>query len=88
LLCNKREALQHEAEARLLFQDIDPKQGMNETLVYPLDPNVIFKEIVIDPRLNDNAAGALIAELRSAGCTLPIRRSELHRSPTFTILAQ
>jgi hypothetical protein len=88
LLCIKREAFQHEAEARLLFQDFDPKQGMNETLVYPLDPNVVFEEIVIDPRLNDKDAAALTAELRSAGCTLPIRRSELYRSPIFTIPAQ
>jgi hypothetical protein len=36
--CIKREAFRHEAEVRILFQDIDdPPQGVNGIFVYPLD---------------------------------------------------
>jgi hypothetical protein len=50
LLCTKREAFRHEAEVRILFQDIDdPPQGVNGIFVYPLDANAVFDEIVLDP---------------------------------------
>lgn len=83
LLCIKREAFQHEQEVRLLFQDIDPKRGATKVFKYKLDPNAIFEEVVLDPRLKDYAA--VQSRLVSAGCTLPISRSTLYQSPHFVI---
>jgi hypothetical protein len=89
LFCIKREAFRHEAEIRILFQDIDePPRGVNGIFVYPLDANAIFDEIVLDPRLQDGAATELESELRAAGCTSPIQRSELYTIPYFVIPAQ
>jgi hypothetical protein len=89
LLCIKREAFRHEAEIRILFQDIDdPPQGVNGIFVYPLDANAVFDEIVLDPRLQDAAATELESELRAAGCTTPIQRSDLYTAPHFVIPAQ
>src|SRR5215216_2812468 len=82
LLCIKREAFQHESEFRILFHDTDqPGRGSNATFLYPLDANVVFEEVVLDPRLENNAAAMLEGELRTAGCRIPIRRSNLYATP-------
>lgn len=87
LLCMKRTAFSHEAELRLLFQDINPKQGRSGVFQFPLDTNLIFEDVVLDPRLKDSDVAALEVHLRSAGCTLPISRSPLYQSPHFVIRA-
>jgi hypothetical protein len=69
------------AEVRLLFQDIDPKQGNNGVFRYPLSPVAVFDEVVLDPRLKDADVAHLRDELIAAGCTLPINRSRLYRAP-------
>src|SRR5262249_33908953 len=56
LLCIKREAFKHEAEVRILFQDIDFRwRGSNGIFIYPVDANNVFEKIVLDPRLEDAA---------------------------------
>ena len=88
LLCIKREAFQHEDEVRLLFQDIDlgrGRLGTNGVFSYPLNPNCIFDEVVLDPRLSDSEAQAMTLQLEAAGCTLSITKSELYESPKFVI---
>ncbi len=88
LLCIKREAFRHEQEVRLLFQDIDPKRGMNKLFKYKLDANVVFEEAVLDPRLKDSDALALKNKLEAVGCLLPISQSILYRAPHFVIPIQ
>jgi hypothetical protein len=89
LLCIKREAFEHEAEVRMLFQDIEnPRRGRNCTFHYPLNANDVFEEIVLDPRLDDTAAQSLQTELCHAGCTIPIYRSDLYDASYFTIPLQ
>jgi hypothetical protein len=89
LLCIKREAFQHEAEIRILFQDVkDEPRAINGIFLYPLDANTVFEEIVLDPRIQDPDAAELESELRAAGCTIPIRRSDLYTAPHFTIRDQ
>ena len=85
LLCIKRTAFEHEAEIRLLFQDIEPRRGSNGVFQFPLDANLVFEDVVLDPRLNDADAAALNPKLENAGCTLPISRSPLYESPRFVI---
>jgi hypothetical protein len=84
LLC-KREAFNHENEVRLLFQDLDPRRGVNGVTQFNFDVHMVCDEVVLDPRLTDQAAAALEAKIIAAGCTLPISRSNLYRSPSFTI---
>jgi len=86
LLCIKREAFQHEQEVRLLFQDLDPKRGADKVFKYKLNPNTIFEQVVLDPRLKDHTA--VQSRLVAAGCTLPISRSPLYQSPHFVIQIQ
>jgi hypothetical protein len=86
LLCIKRDAFEHEAEVRILFQDIEnPRRGLNATLRYSLNANDIFEQIVLDPRLDVKSAQRLRRELCDAGCTIPICRSDLYEPPEFTI---
>jgi len=89
LLCMKRTAFQHEAEVRLLFQDMDfsgqPKRGVCGVFSYSLDAAVVFEEAVLDPRLKDTDVTRITSELQVAGCTLPITRSPLYQSPSFVI---
>ncbi|MBT0669173.1 DUF2971 domain-containing protein [Novosphingobium profundi] len=85
LLCIKRTAFKHEAEVRLLFQDIEIKRSSGGVFRYPLDANLVFEEAVLDPRLDDVDLAALKAKLQDSGCTLPIYRSPLYESPRFVI---
>ena len=89
LLCIKPEAFRHEAEIRILFQDVaDEPRAMNGIFLYPLDANTVFEEIVLDPRIQDPAAAELNLTPRAAGCTVPIRQSDLYTAPHFTIRDQ
>lgn len=89
LLCLKRTAFQHESEIRLLFQDVDlpSKRGGGGVYKYSLDPNMLFDEVILDPRLSDLDANKLQSDLVGAGCSLPIRRSDLYQVPRFIIPA-
>lgn len=87
LLCIKRTAFSHEAEVRLLFRDIDPKRGLSGGFQFHLDANLVFEDVVLDPRLEDIHAAGLKAQLKSAGCNLPISRSPLYQSPRYLIPA-
>lgn len=85
LLCIKREAFQHEAEVRILFQDHEPRRGVDGSFAYALNPNAVFEEIVLDPRLEDAQAAEVQRELQEAGCAIPARQSDLYQAPHFTI---
>ena len=88
LLCIKRDTFRHEKEVRILFQDNDffnPKRGKNGVFGYPLDPNSLFEEVVLDPRSDDSQVADTTAKLVAGGCRLSIRRSQLYQAPTFTI---
>lgn len=88
LLCIKRKAFRHEKEVRLLYQHINGNgqhPGTNGVFPFPLDPNVIFDEVVLDPRLSDCQEKELTKQLKKAGCTLSITKSDLYKSPHFVI---
>lgn len=85
LLCCKRTAFEHEAEVRLIFQDISPKRSRGGVFQYSLDANQVFEDVVLDPRLDDITATALKTKLENAGCTLHINRSTPYESPRFVI---
>jgi hypothetical protein len=91
LLCVKREAFAHEAEVRLMFQDMEiatphrPKLGAGGIFRYALNPNVIFEEVVLDPRLQPSEVATFTSRLSAAGCRLPIHQSDLYAAPQFLI---
>lgn len=89
LLCVKREAFRHEAEIRLLFQDVPEKRfGQDGLFRHAVDPAAVFEEVVLDPRLTDANAAVVEGRLRAAGCPVGVRRSELYRVPEFVIPMQ
>jgi hypothetical protein len=89
LLCVKREAFAHEHEVRLLYQDVEGqpggRKGARQTVRYPLDPNVVFDQVLLDPRLGDADAAAMTNRLAAAGWRGAARKSTLYEVPAFTI---
>ena len=81
----KRNAFQHEAEVRLLFNDIDPRRAKDGILTISLDHQSVFDEVVLDPRLQPIEYRAMEAGLRAVGCQIPISQSTLYRTPNFEI---
>lgn len=89
LLCVKREAFEHEAEIRLLFQDAPtPKQGAGGLFRHAVDPAAVFEEVVLDPRLTDANAAVVEGRLAKARCAIPVLRSDMYRAPSFVIPMQ
>jgi hypothetical protein len=89
LLCVKREAFVHEAEIRLLFQDVpQARAGAMGLFRHAVNVAATFEEVVMDPRLTDANAAVVEGRLRAAGCPLPTRRSDLYRAPSFVIRMQ
>ena len=91
LMCVKREAFKHENEVRILFQDTEipqpyrAKLGVGGIMNYDVDPNRIFDEVILDPRLSDTDSATIKNTLSRAGCRLNIEKSALYDSPRFTI---
>lgn len=85
LLCIKREAFEHESEVRLLFQDLDPKRARGAATRFKFDVNTVCDEVALDPRLDQTEFDAMEAEIKSAGCTLPVSQSTLYRAPKFNL---
>ena len=91
LLCIKRDVFEHEKELRILFQDVDNgkgKRGVEGVLDYHLDPNVVFEEVVLDPRITEQQEDVQKTELKNLECNLLVRKSKLYQSPSFEIRFQ
>lgn len=91
LLCIKREAFKHESEIRLIFQvhTTNTNQvGVGGIYKYPVDPNRMFDEVVLDPRLADSDVNEIRDRLAKQGCNLPIKKSTLYQAPSFIIPIQ
>ena len=90
----KREAFDYEQEVRLLFRlpnsdeidlsTIDNPWNPNSCLFhFRFDPNAVFEEIVFSPMVDIDKYRAYETDLRTAGYTGPIRRSNLYDKPQF-----
>lgn len=84
-MCLKRMAFAHEQEIRLIYQDITvdvahPPSNFHE---FAFDPNTLFDEIVLDPRLNDWEYDQVSRSLLSNGITLNVRQSDLYKGKLF-----
>ena len=84
----KRPAFRHEREVRLIFTPAHEKDKASSDLFsYPIDPNELINQIMIDPRKTKQDANALKREIKSkTGFAGQIKRSLLYAPPpTWTI---
>jgi hypothetical protein len=82
----KRKAFEHEKEIRLLFYDYNQDTGKDRLAEFKVDqPNSLFDQVLLDPRLPPIVADAHTAGLRGAGCLVPISRATLYDPPSKPI---
>ena len=81
----KRLEFAHEEEVRLIYRS--NVSGGPDTVSFSVDPNDLFEEMTIDPRLSDADAQLLTEELRRHGYSGPVAQSGLYRLPSLTIKA-
>lgn len=84
-LCKKRNEFSHESEIRLLFQDIEGNVGVNGVAHFNLDPNLVFSEVALDPRLDDACFQVEKSKLIKLGCNIPIIQSDIYKFTPVTI---
>jgi hypothetical protein len=85
----KRKAFKHENEVRLMFLDWSENSGIETLYKYPIEPNYLIDEIMIDPRVSDIEYKEIENDIRkNTGFTGKIKKSLLYRLPeelTFDI---
>ena len=82
----KREPFQHEQEVRLVFVDDRRGFGTIPVMSIRIDPNSLFDEMVLDPRLHPDDVRERTDELRSLGFIGPVRQSDLYRRVLYEIV--
>lgn len=92
----KRKAFSYEEEVRLIFHKMktdDPDDfknvknkwdDSNKFFVF-FNPNILFDEIEIDPRISEDACKEIIKEIRSLGYDGKIHQSQLYKRPNFEL---
>lgn len=76
----KRKAFAPEREVRLVYFNQD-KTFTSDIFTYPIDPNSLFQEVVLDPRLSETEVKEWKAKFASAGFTQRIIHSGLYKPP-------
>lgn len=82
----KRQPFEHEREVRLLFVDHDRTREGSQLHFVPIQPNTLFEEAILDPRLGADDVRAREEELRAFGFGGPIRRSDLYQRTLFEVV--
>lgn len=78
----KRPAFNHEREVRLILVLDDKSKSAEDTFSYPLDPNDLIDQIMLDPRMPQDKANYLKRELKSkARFAGTVKRSLLYAPP-------
>jgi hypothetical protein len=79
ILLVKRPAFRHEREVRLL---LIARSEISKLFRYRVEPTRLISQIMLDPRLDREEAGALKKEIRDrTGFPGPIKRSLLYAPP-------
>jgi len=81
----KRYAFRPEREVRLIYFNQNAN-APNGVFSYPIDPNALIREVVLDPRLLREDAETLKAEIKVAGFRNRVIQSGLYRPPENIIL--
>jgi hypothetical protein len=82
----KREPFQHEREIRLVYVENRQGHGKSPLFSIPTEPNIIFDEAILDPRLHIEDAREREAELQSLGFKGRIAKSDLYQKKLFEIV--
>lgn len=83
----KRPAFKHEREIRLLFFSSNLGQVEENVFPYDVDPHTLIDQIMIDPRLQEDAACALRDEIKEKTFFKgPIKRSLLYAVPPNLVI--
>ena len=83
----KRPAFKHEREVRLLFFSSDANCAKDDLYAYDVDPHTLIDQIMIDPRLQLEAANALRDEIKAkTSFKGPIKRSLLYATPPNLVI--
>jgi hypothetical protein len=77
----KRPAFQHEREVRLLFTPHDFHNFTGDLLPYPVEPNSLIDQVVLDPRMDNAKAAILKQKITAAGFAGEVKRSLLYAPP-------
>jgi hypothetical protein len=80
----KRDPFAHEKEIRLIYVETQ-KENPDHIVSFKINPNELFEEVILDPRLGANDARTREEELRSWGFAGPIAKSELYQKAFFVI---
>jgi hypothetical protein len=82
----KRESFSHEREVRLIHvADRDTARAANGLVQVPVDPNIAFRGLTLDPRLSVEDRISREEELRALGYTGPIDISKLYLPVTIRV---
>ena len=84
----KRKEFEHENEVRLLYQYNNASNSDQRSEEYwnvSIEPNALFDDILIDPRMDDHDSSLLEKDLRGLGYTKQIQRSSLYQLPNLNI---
>lgn len=86
-MCFKRMAFEHEREIRFIYQDItiDSNKSFSKFHEFSFDPNTLFDEVVLDPRLDDSECKKVTERLQANGVALSIRQSNLYQKRHFQL---
>jgi hypothetical protein len=76
----KRKAFAPEREVRLIYFSQE-KTFTADVFTYPIDPNTLFQEAVLDPRLSGTEVADWKAKFASAGFTKRVIQSGLYKAP-------
>jgi hypothetical protein len=79
----KRKEFLHEKEIRLLY--CAPNGYAEPRFHFPVNPNNLISEVILDPRLTDAAAAALKLQIEGWGYTGKIKKSDLYLPPRYHV---
>ncbi len=84
----KRKEFEHEAEVRLLYQfnkDGCSDQHPEVIWQFAIDPNMLFDDVLFDPRMDDATFRVESQRLRALGFAKPVTQSTLYKLPNLKI---
>jgi len=82
----KRDSFSHEQEVRLIYAANDKSFDTTRPLyLCDVEPNALFDEVVLDPRLAKDERDDTISRVRSWGYRGPVNQSQLNVPPHFIV---
>jgi len=77
----KREPYSHEEEVRLMYFSSKDNEKKHDLINFPFDPNDIFEEMIIDPRVEEYQFTEIEKRIKSCGYQGSILKSTIYGEP-------